>query len=652
MADVKNLLLATAGNAGGPGLDVDEVFATTRYTGTSGNHDIVNGLDLSTEGGWLWFKRTNGNNDHFTVDNVNGLNKYLVPNSSGTGSTHTSVSYNNNGFSLSTNLGDNNESGALYINYSFRRAPKFFDIVSYTGNDTNRTIAHNLGSVPGMIIIKKTTAAGDWGVYHREMARNSEDSTAPEQVYVVLQKTDKREDQDTWWNDTAPTASAFSLGSRSDINQNGQSFVAYLFAHHNNDGEFGETGDKDIIKCGGYTGGGSSNLVEVDVGFEPQWLMIKRVDDNEDWIILDSIRGINALKDNHSSVALRPNQSSNDSQEFAQATGTGFKCQTGNAKINASNGEYIYVAIRKGSLNKPTDATKVFAIDQGDTTNTAPQLVSGFPVDLGIFKNIGNSDSWVLSSRKSQPRILNLEEVDQPGSNSVYSFDFNNGWLATTLGTAWYSWMWKHAPSYFDELVWTGTGSTLNLKHSLGVKPEAILIKQRIGSTGWIWWFDAFGNNQTFARGDLGNQTFTNTSYLNDTAPTATQITLGSHNNVNGSGGDKHYVGFLWATAAGVSKVGSYTGNGSNQNIDCGFSNGARFVLIKRTDSSGDWCTFDTTRGIAAGNDKLLRWNDDNFQTDSTDEIDPYSGGFNVVQDSNGNNLNVSSATYVFIAIA
>ena len=109
---------------------------------------------------------------------------------------------------------------------------------------------------------------------------------------------------------------------------------------------------------------------------------------------------------------------------------------------------------------------------------------------------------------------------------------------------------------------------------------------------------------------------------------------------------------FLFATCAGVSKVGSYTGNGSTQTIDCGFgAGGVRFVLIKRTDSTGDWYVWDTARGIVSGNDSHLSLNTTAAEVTTDDTIDTDSTGF-VVNQVSATNVNVSSATYIGLAIA
>ena len=107
---------------------------------------------------------------------------------------------------------------------------------------------------------------------------------------------------------------------------------------------------------------------------------------------------------------------------------------------------------------------------------------------------------------------------------------------------------------------------------------------------------------------------------------------------------------FLFASVPGVSKVGSYTGNSSTQTIDCGFTNGARFVMIKSsTLNNTEWMVFDSHRGILAGNDPLLEISTTDGNTITTDWIDPANSGFivNALGDINSN-----GETYIFYAIA
>jgi hypothetical protein len=141
-----------------------------------------------------------------------------------------------------------------------------------------------------------------------------------------------------------------------------------------------------------------------------------------------------------------------------------------------------------------------------------------------------------------------------------------------------------------------------------------------------------------------------NSLILNDTAPTATEFTVGASGwGTNDAAAT--YIAYLFATVAGVSKVGSYTGTGSNVDVDCGFSAGARFILIKRTDSTGDWYVYDSERGIVAGDDPYLLLNSTAAEVTSTDYIDPLSSGFTVTSSAPAG-LNASGGTYIFLSIA
>jgi hypothetical protein len=127
-------------------------------------------------------------------------------------------------------------------------------------------------------------------------------------------------------------------------------------------------------------------------------------------------------------------------------------------------------------------------------------------------------------------------------------------------------------------------------------------------------------------------------------------FSLGTSATVNASGGT--YAAYLFATCAGVSKVGSYTGNGSTQTIDCGFgAGGARFVLIKRTDSTGDWYVYDTSRGMTTLTDPYLLLNDAAAETATLGSVTAVSTGF-ALNSTILAAINVNAGTYIFLAIA
>jgi hypothetical protein len=142
---------------------------------------------------------------------------------------------------------------------------------------------------------------------------------------------------------------------------------------------------------------------------------------------------------------------------------------------------------------------------------------------------------------------------------------------------------------------------------------------------------------------------FGDSTYNNYIAPAATTLTLSPSSEVNNSGST--YVAYLFATLAGVSKVGSYTGTGTTLQINCGFTGGARFVLIKRTDSTGDWYVWDSARGIIAGNDPYLLLNSTAAEVTSTDYVDTYSAGFEISSTAPAA-INANGGTFIFLAIA
>jgi hypothetical protein len=110
-------------------------------------------------------------------------------------------------------------------------------------------------------------------------------------------------------------------------------------------------------------------------------------------------------------------------------------------------------------------------------------------------------------------------------------------------------------------------------------------------------------------------------------------------------------VAYLFATCAGVSKVGSYTGNGTTQTIDCGFTGGARWVMIKRTDSTGSWYVYDTARGMTVLTDPYLLMNSNAAEVATLGSVTTVSTGF-ALNSTILAAINISAGSYIFLAIA
>jgi hypothetical protein len=248
-------------------------------------------------------------------------------------------------------------------------------------------------------------------------------------------------------------------------------------------------------------------------------------------------------------------------------------------------------------------------------------------------------------------KILRTENTGSEASNDNAQWDHMDGYANAVNNTSFMSWMWKRAKGYFDIVTYTGTGSARTIAHGLGAVPEMMWIKRRNGTGHWFVYSkhapdldEGQPAKQQFTRiADNGGGSDAGSNYWNDTDPTATVFSVANTATVNGDGDT--FIAYLFATLAGVSKLGSVVHSGSSTDVDCGFSAGSRFVLLKRHDADGDWYVWDSTRGIIAGNDPYFLLNSTAAQVTNTDLIDPLASGFQISGD-------FTDGTYLFYAIA
>lgn len=602
-----------------------------RFTGSDG------------EGGLVWIKQRNTTRDHYLFDTARGATKYIRSNETNAESTEntTLTAFNPNGFSLGNRALINQNTGD-YVSWTFRNSP-MFQCLTYTGNSTaGRTVSHNLGSVPGLILIKGTSNSGDWVVYHRGLSNPTGN---------MLQLNSTTSEIQGRWNNTAPTSTQFTLNDSLGVNGTGRTFVAYLFAHHANDGSqtgFGSNGDSPVISCGSYTGNGSATGPIIDCGFEPQWLLLKDASSTGNWRILDSMRHLgignrDGLWANESSAE----DSSNETH--VNVTPTGFQVTTTNGQINANNETYIYMAIAHPicASSVPTDATKVFAISTNGQAgdSKAPAYRSTFPVDMYFEKSTGGSPGYI-SNRLTGRKYMQTNGTNAEATDSALHYDFMNGVYNSTGSISnYHGYMWKRAFSYFDCVGFLGTGSARTVSHNLGVVPEMFWCKSRDSTESWAVFHKNIGNGFQTVLNQANVPLSDSTSY-NNTDPTSSVFTVGTNDQLNKSG--DNYIAYLFATVDGISKVGScsHTFGGGDTNVDCGFSNGCRFLLIKSTTHAYPWEVYDSVRGIVSGNDPYLKLNNTDAEVTNNDGIDPLSSGFTLT--STGWN----TGTYIFYAIA
>ena len=660
MSTKKKLLEAAAGAAGGGATYVDDVFSTYLYEGNGSTQTITNGIDLAGEGGLVWMKRRDSAAAYNLVDTERGTDEVLQSQATDAEVTITSgvSSFNSTGFSFGGGAGGQNASSGDYTSWTFRKAKNFFDVVTYTGTGSAQTISHNLGSAPGMIIVKDLTTASNWMVYHRSLGGYN--------YYLHLNTTDSRFNNASVWQ-SEPTDSTFSVGHPWN-NTNGNNYVAYLFAHDAQD--FGTDEDESIIKCGSYTGNGSTTGPVINLGFEPQWLMIKRASAVGGWFCMDTMRGmaVDGPGQNTATASIQWQESNPEGTSTncdVDINPTGFQCTTDANGGNANGSTYIYMAIRRP--HKP--ASELTATDLLESTtytgngSSNRKIGSSITADMVLLSDRdATSTSWSSYGHYIYDRIRFENEALATASNGPYSLSWQNtyfnldqqiGWKVGTntdyhnkSGTDYVSHHFRRAPGFFDVVAYTGNQTARQIAHNLGVVPEMMWVKCRSQTRNWAVYHASQGNTKVANLNDTGAFTASTDSW-NNTSPTSTHFTVGDGATTNFN--PEPMIAYLFASVAGISKVGTYTGTGSSLNIDCGFTNGARFVLLKRTDTIGNWFFWDSARGIVSGNEPHLLLNGTSAES-SNDYIDPYSAGFNLT--GSGSSINGSGGTYIYYAIA
>jgi len=427
----RKLLVQAAAGAEPKATNVEDVFSTYLYEGTGATLDINNGINLYDDGGLVWIKKRDDVVSHGLYDTVRGTNKLIKSDSSDAETSYSGVSFvdlASGGFRLGTGS-DFNQNGNDHVSWSFKKTPRFFDVVSYTGDGTSatsRSISHELGCAPGLIFIKRLDSASDWVV-------NALNASG---TYERLGLNSTSPSSGTQTGHTSETFHAIS-GS---MNVSGGSYVAYLFADNNDDGRFGPDLDADIIKCGGYTGNGTVGK-KIDLGFEPQWVLIKRASGgNGNWILIDNMRGCTTVSSGTTDSVIRPN--TNDAEyldRHINLDATGFILNDFNVLVNGSGDDYIYMAIRRGPMAVPTNADDVFEVEQTSLTTLSTGSYTGSIFTDWMFArariSVG-SINWFQSSRLS-PKTMAFNSTGAEQSTQYVDFARHSGvyWQNTWVNT-------------------------------------------------------------------------------------------------------------------------------------------------------------------------------------------------------------------------
>ena len=694
------------GRGGGPTGDsiyVDDVFSIDPYVGNSSTQQITNGVDLSTEGGMVMrgsvtITSSNGNYGWIVNDTVNGAGKRFWParSSNGLGTQSDSItSFNTDGYTMGSNAFENYSSDN-FVGYTFRKCPKFFDVVNYTGNGGSQWISHSLDAEIGAVLILcRDSGNMTGGAFWHHAGRGSSDggykffeiSPAADSVAFSAQSQQFRV-----YNGTA----GFGL----DPNLNGVNYTAYVFAKGDTDAEvFGENLDESIIKCGHFTTTSSTESISVELGWEPGLVISKctSVTSAEAgyWYVHDFMRGFS--RNQHGNIHLNPHNSTTAyrNQEMKNYTGyqtfpTGFIFDdSNNGSYQGATGTHAYIAIRRPGHKPSTTASKLFQVYQQGTGANSPDIDYNITPDLFLSKKLNSASNDNIAvfydrSRGSNKYLTptstaletdtgNLVKWDRKHKNIYVDTDSNYNVISN--GFTYAHFLWKRSAKFFDTVTWQGIDGvgSQNVSHNLQVPPEMVITKMShynssYGGDKWYVYHKNLGTdtggssdnyNSVLGLNESGSQTSGSGSGIFGSAPTATNLPFDNPGYdslaVTGNSNAK-YVAYLFASLEGVSKLGYYTGQSSGSYVADTLGFTPKFIMIKAADRSGDWIIFNSERGLTVGGTSAtavaLNNTANETQTSETDAIRATTNGFTVNTGNASTHINENGKKYIYYAVA
>jgi hypothetical protein len=641
---------------------------------------------------FIWIKnRDSSSYPHVLTDSVRGNTKYLESNSSSQELTSSNgiISFDSNGFSLGNDgyfnggaSGANNEmvawcfnagegSSALNEQGSIDSTVKAnqdagFSIVKWTGNSTaGATIGTGLSLPSQLIIIKNLNVVGgsskNWTVYAEPLGNTD---------YLYLNSTGQAQTYN-FWNNTSPVSDKFTVSSDTNVNSSSGNYIAYCF--HSVDG---------YQKIGSYTGTGTAgNNVVTD--FEPAFLLVKRVDSGDNWLVFDNKRN----PTNPTNLALVPNNSAAESvgnlgNGFSFLS-NGFQVVSTDTGVNANGGSYIYLAIAADAQPATVLANSFDVVtwtgdgnDRDISLDFKPDLIwikarTADPVEgsanHSLFDSVrfGNGGYALYGNQTYAEETSTYQgAVTQYNSNGFHLgagtnssfpyFDVNRN------GIDYVAWAWKAAgiaaintegsitsiananqAAGFSIVKYTGTGSNASFGHGLSSLPELVIVKRTSATEDWFVLYDTTNTPPNYMKLNTTSAGGTSSGVFPSPA-TSTVVNVGNDTSTNSSGST--YIAYCFHSVTGYQKVGSYTGNGGTLSVTTGFA--PRFVILKPTSLSDNWMIYDTSRG----NNIVLFPNLSNADTTYAGRFSFLSDGFQLSTSNSG--WNGSGETYIYLAIA
>jgi hypothetical protein len=332
-------------------VDGSEHFNTVLYTGTGASTLSITGVGFQPD--WVWAKKRSAADNHAVADVVRGVTKSLFPNTTGAESTDVNglQSFDTDGFTIGSGSGSGvwgGNSGATYAAWNWKaggtavsntdgsitsqvsaNVDAGFSVLTYSPSGSSGSVGHGLGVTPSVVIVKRRDTTGQW------VSHWSAISGTNKQLY--LSGTNAVDTN----NISSLTSTTFSVSGWSEVATAGGSYVAYCFADV-----------EGYLKAGSYTGNGSTDGTFVYTGFRPAWVMIKRTNNVEDWLIVDATRSTH----NDAGHTLFPNLSDaeNNYSSSLDLVSNGFKLRNSGGLRNGNGDTYIYLAFAETPLKFAT----------------------------------------------------------------------------------------------------------------------------------------------------------------------------------------------------------------------------------------------------------------------------------------------------------
>ena len=322
-----------------------DYFNTVTWTGDGSSSRNITGVGFQPD--WVWGKCRNATVSHALYDSVRGGSKLLNSNATSAEGTNAALSaFVSDGFSVNSdsyfNLNNNtyvawnwlaggsassNSDGGITTSVS-ANTTSGFSIVKWTGNGSATTLGHGLGSVPKVLFLKTLDRSENWVVYHV-----GNDAAAPEDKSIRLDGTNAVQDNATHFNDTAPTSSVFSVGASNGVNPSGEEMIAYCFAEK-----------QGFSKIGSYEGSGDADGPLIYTGMSTAFVLIKEIDNANNWMIYDNKRSPFNLRDDFISPDIADAEYTGNANNRMDMLSNGFKIRGTGSATNRSGSTYIYMS--------------------------------------------------------------------------------------------------------------------------------------------------------------------------------------------------------------------------------------------------------------------------------------------------------------------